>query len=328
MNVSEHSLRREGEIAITLGNSICFLVALGYGGFLASLPLLRLPDRMNYLAYPTDSFLLLGKYFAAGPLHVLSNAPLWLLLNGSLGLLLSPEHVLRLIIFVQAFVVAYVLLRAERKSWLLIILLFFLPRFMENFSVHLRQGMGITVFLLGWFSSGRVRRWLLMGAAPFIHESFAFVMVLYVMTEIMKKLRLADDVKTTVIVIFSVAISLGLAVVAKFVGARQAGEYNLTSTDVSGAAFIVWSAILCLMFIERDSLGRNYDISLAAITFYLGSYFLSKMSGRIFESMIPLVFLCGLQLTNWRRVMFLWITLSFAILGWVVALADPARSFF
>lgn len=327
MSVSEHSLRGNGTAAVTLGKPIRILVALGYGALLAGLPLLKLSDRMNYLAYPTDSFLLLAKYIVTGPLAVLSNAPLWLLLNGALGLMLSPEHALRLLIFVQAVAVAYVLLKAESKSWLLVILLLFIPEFIENFSIHLRQGMGITVFLLGWFSSSRVRRWLLIGASPFIHESFAFVVVLYVMTEVMKKLRLADDVKTTVIILVSIAMSLGLVVIAKFVGARQAAEYNLDATAVSGAAFIVWSAVLCLFLLERGDLGRNYDLSLAAVTFYLGAYFLIKPSGRIFESMLPLVFLCGLRLTNWRRIMFLWLTLTLAVLSWAVALGNPGHSF-
>lgn len=328
MSLLERYTYTGGETASTLDKPLCFLLALAYGGLLLSVPLLSLPDRVNYLAYPTDSFILLAKYISAGPLAVLSNAPLWLLLNGSLGLLLRPEHCLRLIIFVQAVVVTYVLLRAGGKSWLWIIALLFMPRFMENYTIHLRQGMGITVFLLGWFSTRRVARWGLMGASPFIHESFAFVVALYVMTEVMKRLRLADDVRVAVIMIVSIMVSVGLVAMARLVGARQVTEYSLTSTSVSGAAFVMWSGVLCLLLLERGNVGRYYNIALAAITFYLGTYFFSKVSGRIFESMIPLVFLCGLQLTSWRRIMFLGLTGSLAVLGWAKTFGNSAGRFF
>lgn len=328
MNLLARDAYRGGETASTLDRPLCILLALAYGGLLLSVPLLSLSDRANYLAYPTDSFILLARYISAGPLAVLSNAPIWLLLNGLLGLLLHPEQCLRLIIFVQAVVVTYLLLRAGGKSWLWIIALLFMPRFMENYTIHLRQGMGITVFLMGWFSTRRISRWTLMGASPFIHESFAFVVALYVITEVMKKLRLAGDVRVVAIMIVSVMVSVGLVELAKLVGARQVTEYSLTSTSVSGAAFLMWSGVLVLLLLERDKVERYYDIALAAISFYLGAYFLSKVSGRIFESMIPLVFLCGLRLTSWRRVMFLWLTSSLAVLGWAKAFGNPTDRFF
>lgn len=328
MSLLEQDTFRGGQTALMPDRPLCFLLALAYGGLLLSVPLLSLTDRVNYLAYPSDSFVLLARYISSGPLAVLSNAPLWLLLNGSLGLLLNPEQCLRLIIFVQAVAVTYVLLRAGGKSWIWVVALLFMPRFMENYTIHLRQGMGITVFLLGWFSTRRTVRWALIGASPFIHESFAFVVALYVMTEAMKKLRLGDDVRVTVVMIVSIMISLGLVALAKAVGARQVTEYSLTSTSVSGVAFLMWSAVLGLLLLERKKAGRYYDIGLAAIAFYLGTYFLSRVSGRIFESMFPLVFFCGLALTSWRRVIFLWLTGTLAVLGWAKVFSNPADRFF
>jgi len=307
---------------------LCWLIAFAYASLLAAIPL-TVSDRANYLAeVGSGSLVVLARNIVAGPLATLSNAPLWLLLNGSLGLILEPEQALRLIIFVQAAVVAYLLLRADRKNWLWMTVLLLMPLFLENYDIELRQGAGITVFLLGWFSTGRIKRWLLIGASPFIHESYAFVVVLYVLTEVMKRLRLADDVKMTVIMLFSVLVSLSLLALATLVGARQATEYSLAATAVSGAAFLIWLAILCLFLLGRHELRRHYEFSVSAITFYLGAYYLANPAGRIFESMLPVVYLCGLQLTSWRRVIFLWLIVSVAMIGWAMALSDPAKRLF
>jgi len=325
MSNLEFELDQTSRAVVAPSKLICWLIALTYGSLLAAIPL-TLSDRANYLAeVGRGSFFILAKNIVAGPLATLSNAPLWLLLNGALGLVLEPEQALRLIIFVQAAVVAYVLLRADRRNWLWVIVLLVMPLFLENFDIELRQGAGITVFLLGWFSTGRVKRWLLIGASPFIHESYAFVVVLYVLTELMRRLRLADDVKMTVIMLFSVLVSLSLLMLATLVGARQATEYNLAASAVSGAAFLIWLAILVLFMLGRYELRRYYEFSVAAITFYLGAYYLANPAGRIFESMLPVVYLCGLQLTSWRRALFLWLTVSVGIMGWGIALTDPAK---
>lgn len=328
MSHLELELGRVNRALVAPNKLICWLIAFAYGSLLAAIPL-TLSDRVNYLAeVGGGSLTILAKNIVAGPLATLSNAPLWLLLNGALGLVLEPEQALRLIIFVQAAVVAYLLLRADRKNWLWMLVLLATPLFLENFDIELRQGAGITVFLLGWFSTGRVKRWLLIGASPFIHESYAFVVVLYVLTELLKRLRLAGDVKMTVIMLFSILVSLSLLALATLVGARQATEYNLATTAVSGAAFVIWLAILGLFLLGRYELRRYYEFSVAAVTFYLGAYWLANPAGRIFESMLPVVYLCGLQLTSWRRVMFLWLTVSVAIIGWGMALTDPAKSLF
>lgn len=328
MSNLEMELGQADRTFVAPNSLVCWLIALPYASLLAAIPL-TLSDRANYLAeVGSGSFAILAKNIVSGPLATLSNAPLWLLLNGFLGLVLEPEEALRLIIFVQAAAVAHLLLRAGRKNWLWIIALLFMPLFLENFTIELRQGAGITVFLLGWFSTGRIKRWLLMGASPFIHESYAFVVVLYVLTEVMRRLRLADDVKMTIIMVFSVFVSLGLLALATLVGARQASEYSLAATAVSGAAFVIWLAILCLFLLGRHELRRYYEFSVSAITFYLGAYYLASPAGRIFESMFPVVYLCGLQLTSWRRVIFLWLIVSVAIIGWAMSITDPAKRLF
>lgn len=328
MSHLELELGRANRELVAPNKLICWLIALVYGSLLTAIPL-TLSDRANYLAeVGSGSLMILAKNIVAGPLATLSNAPLWLLLNGALGLILEPEQALRLIIFVQAAVVAYLLLRADRKNWLWMLVLLVMPIFLENFDIELRQGAGITVFLLGWFSTGRVKRWLLIGASPFIHESYAFVVVLYMLTELLKRLRLAADVKMTVIMLFSVLVSVSLLALATLVGARQATEYNLADTAVSGAAFLIWLAILGLFLLGRYELRRYYEFSVSAITFYLGAYYLASPAGRIFESMLPVVYLCGLQLTSWRRVIFLWLIVSVAIIGWAMALTDPAKRLF
>lgn len=242
--------------------------------------------------------------------------------------MLTPEHVMRLIIFVQAVAVAYLLIRSDGRNWPWLVAFLFMPQFIENFTVHLRQGCGIVVFLAGWFSLSKVRKWLFMGLSPFVHESFVFVVALCVMTESMKRLRLAEDVRIAIVGACSLLISASVWVVADWLGARQAAEYTSTVATVSGAAFALWLVVLWLMLLEGRTVTRPHAIAVAAIVFYLGTYFFSVITGRIFESTLPLVFLGGLRLTSWRRVVFLWLMVSSGLIGWVMAVINPTISFF
>lgn len=302
-----------------LGRMPCLLLALAYSGTLAALPLFG-QDTAGYLAYASHSLLLLGKYVLAGALATFANEPVWLILNGALGLVLAPEAVVRLLIFASALLMSYVMLRrgADRGwGWLIIFLL--MPQLLENYTTHLTQGCAIAVFLAGWFSHSKVRRWLLLGVTPLIHSSYFVVLALYAMTEAMKKLRLAEDVQTAVIVVMGGLMSVGFVWVASVFGARQGSEYqDIASATVSGTGFVFWLLVLLLLFLEGRALVRRNALAITALVFYLATYFFLQFTGRIFESMIALVIIAGLQLTNWRRATFIVLSICWVIGGWII----------
>lgn len=302
-----------------LGRTPCLLLALAYSGTLAALPLTG-QDTQGYLTYARDSLALLGQYALAGPLPLIANEPVWLVINAGLALVLTPQALIRLLIFISALIMSYVMLRrGADRGWGWMILFLVMPQLLENYTTHLTQGCAIAVFLAGWFSLSRFRRWLLLGLSPLVHSSYFVVLALYAMTEAMKKLRLSEDVQITATVVMGGLMSIGFVWVASLLGARQGTEYqDIASATVSGTGFVFWLLVLLLLFLEGRGLVRRNALAITALVFYLSTYFFLQFTGRIFESMIALVIVAGLQLTDWRRAAFLMLSIAWVIGGWFI----------
>ncbi len=292
--------------------------AILYGLFFAGLPLLAFKDRGNYLDYTTLSDIRLSDWLTQGILTTLSNEPVWLLINMGLSQFLAPEEVLRAIIFFPAVTVAYLALRADPKNAIWIILFLFLPQVIKNHIIHLRQGLAIAVFLLGWFNTNRNVRWFFIFLTPFIHASFFFIIMLIILINISKKLRLAPDLRSLLFVGAGTAVGMNLGYLAMIFGSRKAQEYAFTAADISGLGFIFWAGIAILMALEGKNFFRQYTFPYAIILFYLATYFLVEVSARIFENGLLLVLLAGLQMRSWRKGLFITEILGYGILQWLL----------
>ena len=302
------------------------MLALAYGGALAGLPLFAFQDRANYLAYATDSLFLLGRNVLSGPVAVVANEPLWLLVNGALGLLMAPENVVRLLIFVSASIMAFEVLRhAPSRGWGWALSFLLMPQLIENYTTHLREGCGLSIFLAGWFSGNKLQRRVLLGISPLIHSAYFIVLALYLVVGSAKKLRLGNDVRVAAIVLFGGLMSVGLLWLASEFGARQATEYQYAAgAAVSGIGFVFWLAVLALLLIEGYSVLSKHALALGALVFYLTTYFFLQFTGRIFEAMLLLVLLAGLDLTSWRKVAFIGLAMTWMVLGWLLMAQNPA----
>jgi hypothetical protein len=194
----------------------------------------------------------------------------------------------------------------------------FIPQVIKNHIIHLRQGVAIAVFLLGWFNSNRHIRWFFIALTPFIHAAFFFIFILITLVHLSKKLRLAPDLRSLLFLGAGTAIGTSLGYLAIIFGSRKAQEYAFTSADVSGLGFIFWAGIATLMILEGKNFLRQYTLQYAIILFYLATYFLVEVTGRIFESGLLLVLLAGLQLRFWRKDVFISAILGYCILLWLL----------
>jgi len=298
-----------------------------YGLFLAGLPLLAFKDRENYLNYAIVSAHKLSGWINEGILPTLSNEPVWLLINMGFSQFLAPEEVLRAIIFFPAATVAFITLRADPKNAMWILLFLFLPQVIKNHIIHLRQGTAIAVFLLGWFNTNRNARWFFISLAPFIHASFFFIIMLIILVNVSKKLRLAPDLRSLLFIGAGTAVGMSLGQMAMIFGSRKAQEYAFTAADVSGLGFIFWAGIAILMAFEGKNFFRQYTFPYAIIIFYLATYFLVEVTARIFESGLLLVLLSGLQLRSWRKELFIIAILGYEILQWFLRFGTPQLGF-
>ncbi len=306
--------------------NLCVLfISFLYASFLAGyIPVDdSIKDRINYLAYASDSDLILIRYISAGYIPFFTNEPLWLLTNIGLSQLFEPVVSLKIIIFFSAFFTAALVLKANPNYFLFLLLLLFFPQVIGKFVVHVRQGFAISIFLMGWFSLSKHWRWFLFLLTPFIHASFFFVILIYSVASVLKQLKFALGLRTTATVSLGLIIGLGLELFASILGARQAGEYAFRTAEVSGLGFLFWFGVMVLYWMQGRGFARDNVFAVAAITFYLTTYFLIEVAGRIFESMIIVVLLASLGLTSWRKKVFLSAITAYFGLAWFLEVNQP-----
>lgn len=311
----------------TLKRSVRFffppLFALFYATLLASLPVDAFADRYNYLAYAASSDLILQRYTTHGVTFTLANEPLWLLINIWLEHFLSPPDVVRTIIFVPSFLTAYLLLRNNPNNILWAILFLAIPLVVKNHIIHLRQGVGISVFLLGYYARSRTLKNVTMWASPFLHSSFFFVLLIKYLSDFLTLFRPTPTLRLAIYSLVFLALAVVLEAISTNLGARQAIEHMRMETDASGLGFVFWAGILMLFLSYGRDFITKHAFPLAALVFYLSVYFLLPVSGRIFESAVLLVLTAGLNLTGLRRLAFLAGVVSFVVISYALQINQP-----
>jgi hypothetical protein len=314
------SLQKNDSISALI---IIALLAFVYGCVLASLPLYVFRDRENYLRYAQNSWPLLEFYWAISPLAALANEPVWLFINAGLSKVFQPETVLRLIIFFPATLVGWKVLRQDLHSIVLLFLFLLVPQVIVHHVCMLRQGVAIAIFLTGWFAHRKLVRLFLIAITPFVHSSFFIVLILLAITKLSSRFRFGTDVRTLLFIGSGLALNATLILAAAFLGARQANEDIFLSGNLSGFGFAFWGIVLVIMSMQGKVFIRRYAFEIGTIIFYLSTYFLNKFSARVFESTIILVLIAGLQLSHWRKHIFIALIVSFSLLQYTFRLNQP-----
>lgn len=303
------------------------LIAVVYGGFLTILPLDLFTDRENYLNYAENSFMIFERHQDNGLIPLLANEPLWLLINACLANWLPPSLVLRCIIFISATLVAWLVLIHHPKHFVWLLILLFFPAVLKNHIIHLRQGLAIAVFLIGWFSKKPFVRLTIIATTPFIHASFLFILGILILSRSMTYFRFGPDLRTIIVASLSLGMGLVFARLATLVGARQSEYNDFSLTNVSGLGFLFWLIILFVWLLQGRNFLRKYAFESGIIILYLGTYWLINVTARIFESGLLLILLASLNLTGWRRQAFLTFFMALLIMQWFVRLGEPVFGF-
>lgn len=305
----------------------CLLIALIYASLLASVPMEGLMDRDNYLNAARVSPLILAHYFDQGILVGLTNEPVWLGINSILGFFLEPDVVVRIVVFFSAFTVAYLVLKHSKQHFILLILVLLFPLVIKNFVVHLRQGVAIAFFAIGWFASGKKTKYVFYAMSPLIHSSFFLILPLMFLREVLTRLHFSIDVKAIVYVFAGVTIGIFIGFLAALLGARQAETTAAMGSDVSGVGFVMWALIALLLLLQGRSFLDKNAFAIGALLFYLATYFLTPIAGRVFESAVLFVVLAGLALTGYRKYGFVLIILAFTLGYFIMRLGQPLMGF-
>ncbi|MCK0769388.1 hypothetical protein [Chromohalobacter canadensis] len=283
--------------------AMCLALAGIYAWFLMGLDIDGYIDRANYLVYAKYSKEVFAMYAANGFSEMLTNEPLWLLFNIWLSEHFTPEDTLRVVIFFSSFLVSFLVLRSYPKYAFVLVLFILMPQVLKNNIIHLRQGLGITFFFLGWWCRYLPLRILFIGLAPLVHASFFFINALFL-------LNIAFST-FSVSIVWRVVYTLGVGVVlgvmgiwlADALGARQGGNamYSGMGAGGTGLAFLFWIVFTVVLFMEGKAFLKNNFFAVSILIFYLSTYFLLPVTARVFESGMLVVLLASLGLTDWRR---------------------------
>lgn len=279
-----------------------FVVAIIYAVVLSGLKIDSFVDRDNYLIYAEHSSDILARYVSEGALSVIFNEPAWLFLNILLSSFFLPDVVLRVIIFFSAFLTCFYVLRFKAKYFFVLLFFLLLPQVLKNNIIHLRQGLAISFFLIGYFSSRSGLRWAFIGLSSLIHASFLFLVLLFFINQLFTIYRYSIGLRVLFISLLSITVGGGGMWIARVLGARQ-GEGG-QSVDVSGLGFMFWLAVAVLFFSQGKQFLKSNGFAYSILLFYLLTYFFLPVTARIFESGMILVLLAGLSLDSYRKLSF------------------------
>jgi hypothetical protein len=299
-----------------------------YAGTLAFvLPIDAFKDRENYLVYAADAGSAMARYLDAGILSFLVNEPVFLFANYLLSLFLGPEAVLSLLIFGFAFLFAFSILGYNRKLifWLVIALL--LPQVLKNHVVQLRQGYAVALFTYAWLYLGGSKKWFLISLTPFIHASFFIIGCFLAVSWFASWLRFKFDLKSTVFFAISLTSAFLIFFVAEMLGSRHATRYSAFDLNVSGSAFVFWSLVFGIFCFQSREWYDRHSFAALFVLVYLGMYFTFPLSGRVFESILPLVLIAGFSTRGYYQYAFISLFLVYFLGQIYIGLGQPLLGF-
>ncbi len=285
-------------------------------------------DRVNYVNYAKNSGDILAGYLYRGNiLSLISNEPIWLWINSMFRMFMEPELIVKTIIFISAFLSAFCFLRLSPKNIIFVMIFLFIPQIMKNYVVHLRQGFGISIFMLGMLFSDW-RRLLFCGISPLIHSSMFFTIMFLQVDNVIdyfkKKPKFSITMKMIIYSVVSFVLCINLKVLLILFGDRRLGAYDFSkSASSSGLGWAFWLCVLILMLLSGTTWMKKHSSSIYAIVFYLVSYFLLQVTARIFESSLFLILISCLSMTTYRKLSFVMAMMLYGFIQW-----QGYRSFF
>jgi len=284
---------------------LCFFLAAFFSILLTSLPVDGLVDRASYLLYPSNSPILLLQNFSLGLFPLLANEPLWLAINSLLSIFISAENVIRAIIAFSSFTTFYLALKNTNVKYFYIVILFLLlPLVLKNNLIHLRQGFGVAIFLIGWFSTTNKVKYFFYICAALIHSSFIVILFGILGVNFLMFLKLSHGIRSVMYLFIGIVVGLAGLYLAQFIGARQGGEYSdSASQNASGLGFIYWGFVLVLFVMQGKVFLRYNTQIIFFLILYLSTYFILPVTARIFESVVLLVLLASLRFkVKYKRI--------------------------
>ncbi|MDC3416602.1 EpsG family protein [Aquibacillus salsiterrae] len=274
-------------------------------------------DRLNYLTYADSSWVIMQSYLNDSILSFLTNEPLFLLINIILSSFLSPENIVKFIIFLSTVIVLYSLGKLTNYNFFVLILFLLLPQIVKNHVIHLRQGLALSIYLLGLVNNQKRYGSILKYLSVFIHSSFIFLILFEFLEKILKKIKFNFTVRILFSAVFLILFIQLIPNLALLFGDRRSLVYDFSIAEsASGLGFLMWLVMgtLFILVVKKDYINT---IACYGIVFYLLSYFFLDFSARIFENIIPLILVGVLNIQNiYLKFLFILFFIFYGCLTW------------
>jgi len=291
--------------------------------FLAMLPLLAFKDRLNYLSYAENSLGILLFNLTSGLDSLIFNEPIWLTINILLSQFFESEIIVQIIIVLPLIIISNKIISNTDHKILAVLLIMLVPQVLKNHIVHLRQGVALCVFIIGFYSNKLWIRNILQVLSCFIHSSFFIVFFIRLFDHFWGKLKINLYLKMIITAIMLFLIGTLAIQIASVLGARQGERYTAVLTNVSGLGFVFWSMIYVIFLSAGRRFLHKNSFQMSIFSFYLVNYFTFPVAARVFESGLLLILLAGLDLRGYRRLMFISFVVAFSALGLVLKIDQP-----
>ncbi|MBS9404046.1 EpsG family protein [Halomonas sp. TRM85114] len=273
-------------------------------------------DRLSYVTHFNYADIILIGYWTDGIMSFLTNEPLWRLMNFGLQRVFDdPAAAIKFYVFIASFVSAYCVLSYDLRFFVLLLCFLLLPQFLKNYVAHLRQGVAISVFLLGWLGMSGKKRSLVILLTPFIHASFFFILFVILLQKQIDKLKLSTGPKLVLFFLLVTGVGIFSLTIAQQLGARQ-DQYELFGSVISGKAFLFWLIVFCLYLSQGTEFVQRHTLAVGMLIFYLATYLYLPVAGRIFESGLMPVLLASLSLSRVRLMVFFYLFMFYFFTQW------------
>ena len=275
-------------------------------------------DLQSYINYVYSSPIVLFEMYEVGSFFsIIPREPIWLIINTFLGYFLSPDNVVNAIAFFASFTSAYlIIVNNKTKGYLLFILLIlFLPVVLSKYTIHLRQGLAVSVFMIWYYSFNRSNKILIPILLPFIHSSFFVILCVIALNKVIFKFN--RKIYLIIFFVFSILVSLVFLDVASLLGARQTNNPAGSISSHSGLNFIYWLTIFLVIIAQGSSYFNKYRLEISFILLYLVGYYINPYASRIFESTLIIIFPILMYLKNDKKDIALVLIISYFFLQYL-----------
>lgn len=246
-------------------------------------------DKVNYINYADESSDILIYLLEGNLYQLLINEPVWLIINILLAYITDIEFVPLYIGLLSYLIsVLFVIKKVDKKYIFIILLLFFMPQIYKSFLIHLRQGLGVSIYLMAFLVEKKRNKLFLIFFSGLIHNSFIPIFFVHAMYEfLLRKFSARSVIALSLIPIFIIAFYL--FDILRALGFRQNNYYENVILNNSGIGFLFWFIIFIIFLLNRLTILRKNLICIIPLGVYLIFYFINPVASRLFESYIILI---------------------------------------